>query len=248
MYRRVLLACSLATLMVSGAANADIIAVYEFDAGGNNGDPLNGLKAQASFSIVGQTLTILLENVSSNVPVGFDVSDSLLVSLGMNLPDGVEIASGDSAVIGPDSAGVGSWSDRDPGDSVAEQWLWTNNSGGDLLASYGNVISTSEGTGGGEEFRFDGADGTIAGPFGGIVADPVIIAMPGSAEAVSDSIRFTLLLTGTLSDEQLQQIVDGSIVEYGSDEQYLTVPEPTTIALLVMGGFLMLRARTFAAP
>ena len=31
---------------------------------------------------------------------------------------------------------------RGPGDSVAEQWLWTNDFGSDLLANYAQIIST----------------------------------------------------------------------------------------------------------
>ena len=108
---------------------AQIRMEYFFDAGGGNPNPLNGLSAAATFDMQDVHLTILLENTSTGLPDGFDTSDALLVSLGMNLT-GVEILSGDAALIAPGSIGLGAWSSLAEGDSVAEEWLWTNDFGG----------------------------------------------------------------------------------------------------------------------
>lgn len=226
-----------------GGANADVIVDYTIDLGGNNNQPLNGLTARATFSADGDQFRVLLANPSSGVPSGFEVSDSLLVSLAMNLPEGIGIVSGDAAVIGPEAIGLGGWGGRVPGDSVGEQWLWTNDFGGDLLANYAQIISTSNGQGGGETMRFDGLPGTVGGPFGGIAADPPIIGIPRSREAVSDAIMFELTLSGPMTNEQLLGVALGSAVEFGSDQRYLGVPEPATLLLFAVGAAAILRRR-----
>ncbi len=243
MNTRTCLACLILISIASPFAAADIIVDYTNDVGGNNGEPLNGLAARATFSIDGDGFTILLENTSTGVPVSFDTADSLLVSVGMNLPEGVAILSGDAALIGPGSAGLGSWSERVAGDSVGQQWLWTNDSGGDLMEAYTQILSTSNGQGGGTTTRFDGGSGGVSGPFGGIAADPPILGIPGSKPAVSSSIEFELTLTATLTELELAAVVNTSIVEYGSDQRYLGAPEPASAALLLAGLLLARRRR-----
>jgi hypothetical protein len=235
--------CLIALSLAAPLTAADIIVDYTIDAGGNNSEPLNGLAARGTFSISGDQLTILLENTSSGVPPSFEVADSLIVSVGMNLPGGVMIASGDAAVIGPGSVGLGSWSDRVAGDSVGEEWLWTNEWGGDLMEAYAQVISTSNGQGGGTVTRFDGGSGGVDGPFGGIAADPPILNIPGSQPAVSDSIRFELTLSATLTEAELAATAHASIVEFGSDQRYLGAPEPASGLLLIAGLLLSSRRR-----
>ncbi len=216
---------------------------YTVDGGGTNPEPLSGLSARATFTVEGTQFTILLENTSEGVPVSFEAADSLVVSLGMNLP-GVDIVSGDLAIIGPGSIGIGEWSALGEGDSVADEWLWTNDFGGDIMDTHAHVISTSDGQGGGMVTRFDGLTGNVDGPYGGVAAAPPIVPVPEPQRAVSDSILFSLTLTGTLTEEQLQSVADTSIVEFGSDQQYLHVPEPGTVALLVMAGvFFLCRKR-----
>ncbi len=236
---------ALAACLAAGVAGAraDLIVDYISDAGGNNTDPLNGLAARATFNLTGTQLSILLENTSTGVPASFEVSDSLLVSLGMNLPDGIAIFSGNATVIGPNSHGVGSWSNRTASDSVGEQWIWTNDFGGDLMESYAQVISTSSGQGGGTVTRFDGGNGSVSGPFGGIATNPPQLAVPGNQPAVSNSILFTLSLTGSLSDAELAAAANTGMVEFGSDMRYLTTtPEPTSV-LAVLVGMATLRRR-----
>lgn len=212
--------------------------------------PLNGLSARATYTLLSSTqLQILLENTSTGVPAGFEVSDSLIVSLGFNLPGGVEFQSGDVSVIGPGSVGIGSWSVLSAGDTVADQWVWSNEGAGDLLQSFSQVVTTSNGLGGASATHFTGGSGNISGPFGGIAASPPHIALPGSEPAASDSILFALTLTGALTEQQLAGVFMDSIVEYGSDMQYLTpVPSPTSAVLggLGMAALFALRRRLFA--
>lgn len=238
-------AIAAAVLLPAAVCPATIIVDYTADAGGDNPNPVNGLAAQASWRIDGATLTIVLRNASTGVPIGAEVSDSLLVSLAFDLGDGVSITSGNSAVIGAGSVGLGTWSGLGPGDSVADQWLWTNDFGGDLLASYANVISTSNGQGGGDTYSFNGvANPNVDGPFGGIAASPPLIAIPGPQQAVSDSIEFELTLNAALTRSELQAIAGAAIVEFGSDYQYLTaVPAPGAAGLLALGMTSVLRRR-----
>jgi len=230
----------LAFVVAVPLAAADVMVEFKVDAGGNNNQPLNGLAARGTFSVNGTKFTLLLENISTGVPNGFDVADSLLVSVGMNLP-AIDFLTGDAAVIGLGSKGLGSWSSRVAGDSVAEEWLWTNEYGGDLMEVFKHVISTSEGQGGGKTTRFDKGNGSVGGPFGGMAAKPPILPVPDNQPAVSNSIRFDLTLTGTLTPEQLRTVAENSIVEFGSDQRYLKVPEPATLALLLCGAAVLRR-------
>jgi MYXO-CTERM domain-containing protein len=86
-------------------------------------------------------------------------------------------------------------------------------------------------------------DPPVGGPFGGIAADPVLVNIPDSHVAVSDSIRFEVTLSETITMAQLQVIADGSRVEFGSDFQYLDVPAPGALALLGLAGLAVRRRR-----
>lgn len=226
------------SLLVCATAHAGLVVVdYTVDLGGNNNEPLNGLAARATWDIDGTTLTITLENTSSGIPTSFEASDQLVVSLGFNLPKGNGILSGDSALIGPASSGLGDWSGRGPGDSVGEEWLWTNEFGGDVMKAWRQIISTSSGQGAGNHTTFEGKlNGDVDGPFGGIAADPPFVAIPNNRRAVSDSIVFSLTLAGTLTLDELADLANGSIVEFGSDMRYLGAPAPGAIGLLAMAG------------
>ena len=220
------------------SVRADFIVTYGVDEGGHNTFGVEGLSAQSTWHLDGTTLTILLENTSTAVPDGFEVSDSLLVSLGFDLGD-VFIVSGDSAVIGDGSVGLGAWSSLGAGASVAHEWLWTNNYGGDFLEAYPHVLSTSMGMGSPPRIDFNGDNGRVSGPFGGIAADPVLVNVPHRQRAVSNSILFSLTLSDTVTFEDLRSIALGSVVEFGSDFQYLSaIPAPGPLALLAIAALV----------
>jgi hypothetical protein len=237
-------AATVAVLALSAAAHANVFVNYTVDAGGNNDQGLNGASAAAEFSIVGTELTIKLTNTSTGVPFGAEAADSLLASLAFTLLDGITITSGDSAEIGTGSVGLGMWAGQSDGFNVGDQWTWTNDGGGDLLAAFDQVISTSQGAGGATTTSFNGAvNPNVMGPFGGIAASPVLVPIPNDQEAVSDTIRFTMTLSGTLTKDQLQSIADSSVVEFGSDYQYLSVPTPGTLGLLAVAFLCSRRTR-----
>ncbi|MHC4767159.1 MAG: XDD4 family exosortase-dependent surface protein [Planctomycetota bacterium] len=227
------LVVAVVALGISAPARASFVVTYTVDASGRNDQPLNGLSASAEFSINGTQLTITLSNTSTGVPAVADVSDSLLVSLAFELLDGITIVSGNSAAIAAGSVGLGQWGGQGADFDVGDEWAWTNDGGGDLLEFFPQVITTSQGAGGGSTTSFQGVpDPKVNGPFGGIAASPPLLAVPDSQYAVSDSIEFNLTLSGTLSESQLATIAQWSIVEFGSDYQYLAVPAPGTLWLL----------------
>jgi hypothetical protein len=242
----VTLMSAVALLGIGSVASGSIMVNYTVDAGGDNPNPLNGMSASATFSISGNELTILLVNTSTGVPVDATTADSLLVSVGFNLVDGITITSGVSAEIGAGSIGIGSWTGLVAGDSVAEEWLWTNDKGGDLMIVFDQVISTSSGQNAPPTYSFvdNSANPMVNGPFGGITASPPILAIPGEQPAVSNSIEFKVMLSDTLTEMQLEDIALASLVEFGSDFQYLTVvPTPGVLALMSLAGLVAARPR-----
>ncbi|MGI9015355.1 MAG: XDD4 family exosortase-dependent surface protein [Phycisphaerales bacterium] len=241
MSQQFVIGCALA-VVVSSSALAGLSVNYTQDVGGQNANPLAGLSARGTFTSSGTTLTILLENTSTGVPLDFDASDSLLVSIAFNLP-GIVILSGDSAVIGPGSSGISAWSSRGAGDSVAEQWLWANGGGGDLLGAFNQVVSTSSGVQGSGHLDFNGNSADVDGPFGGIASAPSHINIPGSQPAVSNSILFTLTLSSSLTADQLNLLAHSSWVEYGSDQKYLGVPTPAGFAVFGLAALAPRRRR-----
>lgn len=236
------LAVVLGVLAFVASGRADIIVNYSIDAGGMNPYGIDGIAARSTWSIDGNQLSILLENTSTAIPIGFEIPDSLLVSLGFNLPNLITMH-GDAAVIGQDSIGLGKWDARGAGDTVAEEWLWTNQAGGDLLKDYFQVISTSMGVGGGDRIKFNGQAGGVNGPFGGIATNPVLLNVPKNKAAVSNGILFLLTLDVPLTEAQLLGVAQNSIVEFGSDFQYLSVPTPGTIGLLLAAAIIRPRRR-----
>lgn len=243
-FKLAIVAAAMAVVAVPSLTCADIIVDYTANAGGEVKGPLNGLAARGTFSIDGTTLTILLENTSTGVPKLFDTADQLLVSIGFNLPGDILFASGNSAIIGPGSIGLEMWSDRGEGDSVAEQWMWTNDGGGDLLEPFAQIISTHSNQGeGAEQLDFNGKKADVGSPWGGIAADPPLLEIPQSQFAVSDSISFTLKLSEEITEDQLSKIANAALIEFGSDARYLNVPAPGALGLLFAAGFIGRRRR-----
>jgi hypothetical protein len=232
---------------VSTAASAAITITYNVDAGGNKDDhALNGLAAEATYQLLSPTqLQIALRNVSTGVPTDFDFSDSLLVSLGLDLP--VSFSQGLSAVIGAGSAGRGGWAALGAGADVSSQWVFTNGGAGDALADYTQVITTSNGLGGAtaQAFAPRVTAPVVGGPTGGIAANPELRSNPAQPY-VRDTIVFTLNLAGSLTEGDLLTAAANGVVEFGSDARYLTsttsyppnvvpVPEPGAVLLGLLG-------------
>lgn len=226
---------------VAAAEGSMIVVDYTFDAGGSTSGALNGLSARGTYSTTDTLMTVLLENTSTGAPADFTGANSLLVSIAFNLPEGIRISSGDTAVIGPDSRGLGTWELGGVGESVVSEWAWTNQGGGDMLVNFLQVLTTSSGNTG--LTLFGGGAANVDGPWGGITASPPVMNIPPSQRAVSNSILFGLTLSAPLTEEQLRSMASESIVEFGSDARYLRVPEPSSLALLAAGAMGLVSRR-----
>ncbi len=201
----------------------------------------SGLSATADFSLINSDeLKIVLTNTSTGVPAGFDNSAQLLTGISFDL--GGPGITGGSVVIGPNAADISINFDNvvsqlGNGDDVSSEWGYGNNvtTTGMLV----NMVSatTSQMTAFSSGPNLDGPAG-LDGPQGGLLANPGIIAL-GGLGAIQNSVVITLNLNSDLSD--LGFLENGVIVEYGSDAAF--VPEPTTVALLVLGSISLIRRR-----
>ena len=77
----------------------------------------------------------------------------------------------------------------------------------------------------------------LDGPQGGMASTPVQVPI-GGLGAIQDEIVVTLTLDKPITNLDFLDAND-SYVEFGSDAAHL--PEPGTIALLVLGGAILLR-------
>ncbi len=200
----------------------------------------SGLSATADFSLNNpHELKIVLTNTSTGVPAGFDNSDQLLTGISFDL--GVPDITGGSVVIGPDAADISINFDNvvsqlGNGDDVSSEWGFGNSGGTGMLV---NMVSTNTAqmTAFSSGPNLDGPAG-LDGPQGGLLANPGIVDL-GGLGAIQNSVVITLNLNSDLSD--LGFLENGVIVEYGSDAAF--VPEPTTVALLVLGSISLIRRR-----
>ena len=210
--------CSALALYVASAAHAgSVVMTYGFDVGGNNTSGTGGLSAQAEYEMIDDILRVTLTNTSTGAPASAEISDRLLVSLGFELPGSATILDGLSAEIGDGSQGLGRWSSLTEGDSVADEWVWTNSGGGDLFEDFSQVISTSNGTH--DRTGFGGSD-SVNGPFGGIAADDSG-NWGGNKRGVDHAIEFRLRLSRELTGAELFELASSAMAEFGSDYQYV---------------------------
>jgi hypothetical protein len=227
------------------AAMAAPITVDEilFDSTGTSNPSL--LSGTVDMSYSGTTLTILLKNTSGDL--AGSAAGVLLTGIAFQLPTGVSITGG-SAFIAAGSTAVGFPSPA--GGNISSEWGYDASplhSGmfkdGSVL-SYNNVVSsmTSMTT---NQFASGslGSPGHLGGPdFGAISA---FETDPGGQEAIRDTIRITLNLSGA-SSNIVDQIQAGNVgISFGSpNSSNMRVPEPGSLSLLVVGlGALALRRR-----
>jgi hypothetical protein len=211
---------------------------------------VSGLAAEAEFTIVGGSsdqLDIRLRNTSTGVPVGFDNADQILTGVSWDFGDpgfnGDVTITGGSVVIGPSSGSLdfdtGSYG---PGADVSGEYGYGNMDGTGALTNFVSALTAVATPFGGA--NLDGP-ASIDGPQGGLVADPAIVAL-GGLGAIQDEVLISVMLSGTISQAELDADLSGNGVrfEFGSDALFFTVPEPSTAVFLMMGlGGLAARRR-----
>ena len=84
-------------------------------------------------------------------------------------------------------------------------------------------------------------------PSSGLVTDPILVPLGGLGAN-----QVEILITLTPSEAVTQADLFGDLglvrVEFGSDAQFITVPEPSTLAFLCLGGLFLTRIRRQRRP
>ncbi len=212
-----------------------------------DGMDVAGLSAQATFvwdSADGDALHIVLTNTSTSVPGGFGNADQILTSLSFDL-GGIRILGGWAKIA---AGGYSVNFDHVPAQlvgpaDISGEWGYANGGGGSspLLT---NIISTINAhqmarMGGG---NLDGPT-NLDGPEAGLVTTPALVSL-GGLGVVAGDVEFDLRLSGNLSGLGFLDGEKAVVAEFGSDAAFVTVPEPATMSLLVLGGIgTLLRRR-----
>lgn len=193
----------------------------------NLSDP-SGLGAQVEFTLVNATtLEVRARNTSTGVPGGFSNSDQLLTSVSFDL--GGPSITGGSVKTGPTSASVNFDVTPVGSNAIVSGEYGYGNSG--TTGLFNNFFSSN--TAGATPFGGANLDGPVQldGPQGGLVANPALVPL-GGLGAIQDEVIATLLLSAPLAD--LSFVNSGVTVEFGSDAAFLTIPEPSSVALLAL--------------
>jgi hypothetical protein len=211
----------LVLLLTAAPAPATVV----FTASGPGVDGAS-LSASASFTISGNTLTILLSNVatSDNTSSGQDVPGNLLTGILFDLPDSITLTP-QSALI-PTGSSIVQASECTPGPCNAS----TTNVGGEFI--YGTSSAFASGAPSGPD-RGIASAGYISGAanfggpnldnpaapngmnFGIISLDPSFNPNGGMADEplIKNSVQFQLLISGgTLTEDQISNV----IFQYGT--------------------------------
>lgn len=206
-----------------------------------------GLAARVEFTLQdgGNTLKIALKNTSTGVPDDtFDNSDQLLTGVSFDLGAaganaGDPAITGGTVVVGSTSQSLNfSILDRGPDEDVSGEWGYGNDDGTGALRNFVSTI-TAHAT------RFPGAnlDGPedLDGPQAGLIAASMPVPL-GGLGAIKDEVIITLTLSKPLND---LCFLDQNFVrvEFGSDAAFITTPEPATLVMTALAGYLCLPRR-----
>lgn len=179
--------------------------------------------------------SVTLRNTSTSASGTRGVSNALLSTLAFDLPEGVSIASGDGAHIAQGSRGVGGWADRGAGDSVADEWSFTEGGANGMMRDHTTAITTDSKVGRAQSFRFNGQQGNIRNAFGGLISGETASLFDFNGRkryAVESAIVFDFTLTAELTADQLVALADSALAEFGRQYQYLSV-DPTSLGMVI---------------
>lgn len=206
-----------------------------------------GLQAEVEFVVIDPTtLQVRFRNTSTGNGGLTDASDVLLTTISWDF--GSVGFNGDIEITGG-SVAVGAFSqslnfditDVFGGDDVSGEYGYGNMDGTKALTNF--VTATTS-----EAIPFGGAnldDGpNIDGPQAGLAANPLTMSL-GGLGAIQDEVIATLTLSGPITEAQLATdlLNHGIRAEFGSDAAILFIPEPTTLAILGLGGAFLARRR-----
>lgn len=206
-----------AAVVLTGAAQAGELVTLS--------DP-SGLAAEAEFTLAdgGNTLIVRFKNTSTGVPMGFSNSDQILSGLSWDFGDpgingGDPVILGGVVEIGAMSASVnfdtGSYG---PGANVSGEWGYGNAGGTGHIVNFFSAQGAHATPFGGP--NLDQTE-EIAGPQGGLVPTPTLIALGGQG-AIENEVVATLFISQALPN--LDFLANGVRAEFGSDAAFITTP------------------------
>ncbi len=235
---RTLILTAVAAFLISAHA-AHASQVFFFS------DP-SGLSAEAEFTLLDPTtIEIRVRNTSTGVPMGFDSADQILTGVSWDFGHvgyngDAHILSG-TVLIGPASQSMnfdtGSYG---PGADVTGEWGFGNMDGTGALTNFITAHSPQATPFGG--VNRDGP-ANIDGPQAGLVASTPMVPL-GGLGAIADEVVATISISLPLaSEDEILGDLGQVRVEWGSDAFFITVPEPGSLSLLLVGFLAATRRR-----
>jgi hypothetical protein len=121
---------------------------------------------------------------------------------------------------------------------VSGEWGFGNMDGSGALPNFVSANAAQATPFGGS--NLDGPV-NLDGPQGGLVADPPLVSL-GGLGAIQDEVVITITVNLPLADLNFL-LENGVRVEFGSDAEFITVPEPVTIPLLALATLALTHRR-----
>ncbi len=235
-------------IIVPQQLSASPIAIDEIIFQPDGFDP-TVLSGTADFSYSGNVLTIIITNTSS--ATGVNGAVNLMTGIGFNLPSSLSINT-----IGIHDLSIPSGSiylDKQPPENLLEpledKWGYDEVDTGPFyeipVAGTVNTAATTLQAAIDRDFRNVLAPpANVNGPSLGLLSSLVNPSIQGGQDAIQDSIRIDMVLTGSYSGDLLQYIQDGHVVASFGSPTASVIPEPTSLLLFGTGlGALGLVAR-----
>lgn len=193
------------------------------------------LAGTADFSVVGNTLTIVLTNTSTGA-TGGAAATNLLAGIGFNLPTGVTISNNgatNAVALTAGSINIG---------GVLSDTTWGAGNGAlsaiNILTLLGDVNAAASTLQAQADFDLAGATippGNVDGPDFGLLSNVLAAATCGAGLACEqNSLTLTLLLGGTVNAATLIAFINDHhvVLSFGSPTPQTVVPEPSTLLLV----------------
>lgn len=233
-FRRVsVLAFGLATFGLPAIAGA-----ITFNLNGVSNASGNNLSAQATFTVSGTTLTIVLTNTASSAAMnGADVLDGLYFDISGTNP----VFSAGNAALTAGSSFVLMNNGPTSGNPLNDEWMFDSPVPA-LGSEYGLGSTGFPGfnTNNDTFTEVFWAGNAMAGAnddYGLVPTAGITVGSPSNVY-VNNSVTFTFTLSSAISESDIENVM----VSYGSDGQTV-VPEPATLAALGIGALGLLRRR-----